>query len=922
MKRHFLGWNRPVLDTAVEFLLQFGRRGRRYLGDDVLDLSDVVIAVPGGRFQRRLEQHLAETAEARELVLLPPRILTIGRLPELLYRAARPFADNFTQLSAWAKAIGDMPKSRLQHLTAKVPETLHDRIELAKILAALHRELAADALDCEAVLSRAARATAAQDDDFPRFDRREIERWETLRDLQHAYLRVLDSLELWDRQTARLVAIEKKECSFEGRIVLLGTVDMNVVVRRMLDQVADRATVLIAAPEALQDAFDDHGCLVVEQWQHPPENLAPDHIRVVEEPTDQAAAVLETLAEWGTRFPAEDIVIGVPDQRVIPYVQQALEQHSLAGRYGVGRPVSRTEPYRILADFAAFISEGKASAFSSLIRYPQIGEYIDRRVESAWLPAVQKLLLDRLPATIPRDWCSDFPVCDVISAVYELRDILAPPEGPATFLPSAWGDRIAAFLAHVYGERSLDENDRQDRRLIAAARALVAAEQEIASIPDAVAEPIDAATFVKWVLEAAAAQPIPEPPMQGAIEMLGWLELPWDDVPAMVVTGMNEGIVPSSVEGDPFLPNRLRAALGLDNNARRLARDAYALAVITHTRSEWRLIAGRRYQDEALLPGRLLFSRDDATAALQAVEYFGETFPKSPYVLFPSSVEDRHWTLPAPRKLKRRFESMRVTAFRDYLADPYWFYLVHVLGLESVARRAEELTGGAFGTLAHSILDRFGREIPDETDTDAIEAYLHAQADKLYHGLFGDNAPATVAVQFEQLKQRLSRFAQWQSRRRRDGWEIVECEFQPPDRGAFLEVDGQKMYLRGRIDRIDRRDDEWVVFDYKTSDDVDPPSRSHRNRSGEWIDLQLPLYRHLLRAHRLFADTENVRVQLGYICLSSDLDAIGEQLADWSDADLASADETARNVVRSIWAEDFELKNPDAFGDWLGYVRP
>ncbi|RMF93860.1 MAG: hypothetical protein D6741_13220 [Planctomycetota bacterium] len=921
MQRHFLGWDRPVLDTAVEFFLQFGRERRR-LGKDVLDLSDVVIAVPGGRFQRRLEQHLAETAEDRKLVLLPPRILTIGRLPELLYRAARPFAETFTQLSAWAKAIAEMPKSRLQHLSASVPESLHDRIELAKILAALHRELAADALDCETVLERADRAAAVKDDAFPRFDRREIERWKTLRDLQQAYLRVLDSLELWDRQTARLVAIEKQECSFEGRIVLLGTVDMNVVVRRMLDQVADRVTVLIAAPEALRDAFDDHGCLVVERWQHPPENLTPDRIRVVEEPSDQAAAVLETLAEWGARFPAEDIVIGVPDQRVIPYVQQALEQHSLVGRYGVGRPVSRTEPYRILADFAAFLSESKASAFSSLIRFPQIGEYIDRKVENDWLPAVQQLLLDRLPATIPRDWTTESPACKVIAAIYELRDMLAPPDGEETFLPSQWGDRIAAFLGHLYGERTFDENDRQDRRLIAAARALVAAEQELVAIPDAVAEPIDAATFVKWVLEAAASQAIPEPPMHGAIEMLGWLELPWDDVPAMVITGMNEGIVPSSVQGDPFLPNRLRAALGLDNNARRLARDAYALSVIAHSRSEWRLIAGRRYQGDALVPGRLLFSRDDATAAAQAIEYFGETFPKSPYRLFPAAAGQRHWSLPAPQKLKRRIESMRVTAFRDYLADPYWFYLVHVLKLESVTRRAEELSGGAFGNFAHAILDRFGKEIPDETDADAIEAYLHKEADRLYRGLFGANAPPTVAVQFEQLKQRLSRFARWQAERRRAGWQIVECEFQPPDRKAFIEVDGRKMYLRGRIDRIDRRDDEWVVFDYKTSDNLDPPGKAHRKRSGEWIDLQLPLYRHLLRTHRQFAEADDVHVQLGYICLSSDLDAIGEQLADWSKDDLESADETAREVVRRIWAEEFPLTNPDAFRDWLGYLRP
>ena len=68
------------------------------------------------------------------------------------------------------------------------------------------------------------------------------------------YLAVLDD------QTARLKAIEFHECQTDRDVVLLGAVDLNVTMRKMLDQVADRVTALIFAPEDWQSRFDEHGC--------------------------------------------------------------------------------------------------------------------------------------------------------------------------------------------------------------------------------------------------------------------------------------------------------------------------------------------------------------------------------------------------------------------------------------------------------------------------------------------------------------------------------------------------------------------------------------------------------------------------------------------------------------------------------------
>ena len=63
-----------------------------------------------------------------------------------------------------------------------------------------------------------------------------------------------------------------------------------------------------------------------------------------------------------------------------------------------------------------------------------------------------------------------------------------------------------------------------------------------------------------------------------------------------------------------------------------------------------------------------------------------------------------------------------------------------------------------------------------------------------------------------------------------------------------------------------------------------------------WIDLQLPLYRVLLKSR----DIEVAPDGLGYISLPPDSSRSGFKLADWSATDIEEAEETAAEVIRII----------------------
>jgi hypothetical protein len=69
------------------------------------------------------------------------------------------------------------------------------------------------------------------------------------------------------------------QCTLDDDIVLLGMVDMNQTLRRMLDQVADRVTALVHAPPAWADRFDPYGCLDPPAWQELPIGLDTGQIR-------------------------------------------------------------------------------------------------------------------------------------------------------------------------------------------------------------------------------------------------------------------------------------------------------------------------------------------------------------------------------------------------------------------------------------------------------------------------------------------------------------------------------------------------------------------------------------------------------------------------------------------------------------------
>ena len=130
-----------------------------------------------------------------------------------------------------------------------------------------------------------------------------------------------------------------------------------------------------------------------------------------------------------------------------------------------------------------------------------------------------------------------------------------------------------------------------------------------------------------------------------------------------------------------------------------------------------------------------------------------------------------------------------------------------------------------------------------------------------------------------------------------------------------LVVDGQPMFLRGRIDRIDVQESSGkrMIFDYKTSDAGQVAGKAHRKKSGEWIDLQLPLYRHLVAA-----PGDRGPCGTGLHHLPKDISRVGAPAGRLDARKISkSADRAAAEVIRRVRAEEFwpPANPPPAFSE-------
>lgn len=930
--RTFLGWDAPALPRAAALLADHYQDAAA--GE--LDLRGAVVVTPGGRSGRRLIELLLDEAEARGLTLTPPRVVTTGGLPELLYTPSTGLADPTTVRHAFSQALQALSADRL-HPAFPNPPQPQDAVgwmTLAGVVAPLHRNIAAEGLTFGDVV-RTLREGFPYDD---------TARWEVLSAVEVEYLRLLKRAGFADPDRARGEALDRGVLDSPGDLWLIGIVELPGLVRSMLRQAAAPSGspihALVHAPEENADFFDELGCVIPELWESAHIPLDDARIHVVRRPPDQADAVADILRGLDGRFSAEEIVVGAPDRDVVPYLERGLAMAGVPHRDAAGTALAATGPYRLLEAVGAFLDGRRFVDFASLVRHPDVSEALaaqGRALEATSgskspLDAIDRYYGEHLPAKVAGSLSKGRGYDDMQAVVSGLEDTLELDKLKGLRALSEWMPPVLELLGRVYGLEPLSLGKQRERHTVEVCAALKGAAGVLGGLPPALDSKVNGAEAIRLLLSELRSTNLPPDPERDAVELLGWLELPWDDAPTVIVTGANDRHLPDTFGADAYLPGALRCQLGLPDDRARFARDAYLLSALIHSREELHVVAGRlNAAGDPLRLSRLLFATSDEEAARRIHEHLGDEEAPPPGIAeLTGATQSRFQSPPEPTIAIRAspgpsgsgepVESLSVTEFGKLLSDPYRYALERLLGLRTVEDIEAEMSPPVFGSLAHTVLERFGRsEAKNSPDEEVITKALDELLNQATASQFGRTAIPAVKVQIEQLRARLHAFAGWQAGWITQGWRVVcvEASIARED-GVRFEVDGQPILLRGKIDRIDHNvgTDEWAIWDYKTSDGAKTPEAAHRKgrtNDRRWIDLQLPLYRHLLAGvladdgAQLVPPNTRDRVSLGYILLPKDLTKVGDSIAKWDEEALESADEAARTAVRTLRTGEFRF---------------
>ena len=828
-----------------------------------LDLDKVQVLTSTSGAARRIDQALRKAGVQAPRFTRPMQALLPDH-PGIAYR--------HEQEAAWTIVLDKAETSLLRPLfETKQPESTHERLKAAGILSGLCDQLA-----------EAAQSPAKIRITDPDFD--DSARWRALSELYHLYLNQLHSWDRIDPNEARLAQIREPDTSIK-QLVIACIPDLPVALEHYARQLQERGTtidILVWKPEGITESFDSWGRPKRDIWSACPIELSPDQVEVAADAGEEAKSSIEYALK---EAPANHCSIILADPKLSKPFKTELWTRGLQAYNPDGERLIQSQAAVIAIEWESFRANRDLRTLRRLLELPAFTQSF--QLENPLSPeealaACDYLLAETVSTTLEQGKsAASIPLPE--NAAGKIRYARSRARRLLAAVQALLKKDGLELVRQVFAGESQTENRAADR-VIELGEAL-AGSPAFSDWPEGFAAAFSRALRSEQLQRAA----LPE-----EVALNGWLEAPWQETPALVLCGLIEGRLPGTIDGHPFLPDSIRANLGLSDNDSRLARDAYLLDCLLRSRTGRKVHCSYSKFDaegNPNRPSRLLLRcppKDLPPRVLQLSAKQEST------KIRPRRQTAWRWQLPEETSLTLSIISP--TQFKDYLACPFRFCLKHVLKLDAFTPAAREMNAATFGTLIHQALESFGRIAISRNEAmlnmaeDEIRALVLKAFEEATVIQFGPKPSPAVQIQIANARTRLVAFARAQAQTFAEGWLIVDVE------RKLAADDAQPIHigslpLSGVVDRIDRHVESqaWRVMDYKTFSAAADPASKHlgaasagwlpeaeirltikdREFDKAWIDLQLPLYRSILEHwHKQTPNTQNPST--AYFILPSD----------------------------------------------------
>jgi hypothetical protein len=328
-------------------------------------------------------------------------------------------------------------------------------------------------------------------------------------------------------------------------------------------------------------------------------------------------------------------------------------------------------------------------------------------------------------------------------------------------------------------------------------------------------------------------------PLEG-LQIMGMLESRNLDFETVIITSVNEGILPSGKSNNSFIPFDVKKAFGLPTYKEkdavytyhfyRLLQRAKEIYITYNTEPD--VLEGgepsrfiRQLRSDPVLSPYVRSSL--ATPKTGAIPQERQEIPKSKDLL---------------EKLRTKaVKGFSPTALSQYIADPLAFYRKNLLGIQESDQLEETIAANTFGTVIHETLECLYLPLVGEVLNKEHIAHMKQAAQTELHKTFqkhylkGNPARGKNLIALEVMGKYLEMFFEMEvSRIRRHQIRILGVEEKL--RRGLGPIPGLEIpvIVKGTVDRIEEVDGELQIVDYKTGR-VEPGDL----RIREWEDLRM-----------------------------------------------------------------------------------
>lgn len=349
--------------------------------------------------------------------------------------------------------------------------------------------------------------------------------------------------------------------------------------------------------------------------------------------------------------------------------------------------------------------------------------------------------------------------------------------------------------------------------------------------------------------------PFPGTPIRG-LQVLGSLEIRNLTFKSVFVLDANEDILPETQSEDSLIPLRAREILGLPTYVDKDKRAAYYFDTLLHGADNVHLFFIENDEKErSRFVEKLLWERQkngydprrarcpgeeeatDARRDIRLISYQVNLGSETPV-----SIEKTD----AVTAFLKDF-TFSATAIDSYLKCPLQFYYKYVLSLKPQDEISGDIERSDLGTFVHTVLkdyfsERKGRPL---LTADIDKARMDALVEDHFAQRYGTDSSGALYLFKRQVKRHLGALLEdyYRPLVNENSLTILACEEE-----ISVLVDGFR--LKGRIDKIEQRNDRTIIVDYKTGASpahvmIDSKKLNVEER-GSWQkvigSLQLPFY--------------------------------------------------------------------------------